>query len=62
MSECIHLIGADDVAGAGHRIENAGQDMRQASDNFQETIGQFQRFMDDWLINFKNIIEKEDKK
>jgi len=58
MTDFIHLIGAEDVSNAGRNISSAASDMQRAAGSIDETFRNFQNFLEEWLIDFKEIVEK----
>jgi hypothetical protein len=58
MTEYIHLIGAEDVRCAGSSISSAAADMQRAANQISEALDLHQRFMDIWLCQFRQAIEK----
>lgn len=54
--ERIILIGAEDVANAGHRIASAAETMNRAVSNLDDTLRRNQQFMDEWLGKFEQIL------
>ena len=54
----VYLQGAEDVQRAGNAMSSAADDMRRAANQFDETMQQHQRFMDDWLSRFEAALEK----
>jgi hypothetical protein len=58
MSEYINLIGAEDVRCAGRSISSAAADMQRAANQITEALVLHQRFMDIWLCQFRQAIEK----
>ena len=62
MSEYITLLGAEDVRSAGASMRSAASDMNRASANINEALLQHQRFLDEWLLRFERVLEKNYKK
>jgi hypothetical protein len=60
--EIIHLAGAEDVKNASYTMRSAAEDMKQAASNIDHSLMLHQRFLDDWLVRFNDIIEKLLKK
>lgn len=50
------LIGADDVSRAGSTMREAAREMNSAASSLSFTLEQHQRFLDDWLMRFENIM------
>lgn len=56
--DCMTLMGAEDVRSAGNRISAAADTMRRAASNMDEALRNHQRFLDDWLMRFENVVSK----
>ena len=54
--EYITLMGAEDVQRAGSKMISAADQMRNASNDLSETLIAHQRFLDDWLCRFEEIL------
>lgn len=52
------LVGAEQVERAGYKIAEAADQMMRAAGYMDETMQRHQRFMDDWLSRFEQVIEK----
>lgn len=61
MTENIHLIGADDVRNAGYRMREAAEAMSQVALNLDGALERHQRWMDDWLNRFAEVVERMPK-
>lgn len=59
MAEFIHLIGADDVRSAGHKMQAAATDMSNAAANLEHTLHIHRIFMDEWLMRFEEILNRD---
>ncbi|MEH2587432.1 hypothetical protein [Bradyrhizobium sp. AZCC 1721] len=60
MSErCVHLIGADAVRSAGHAMRSAADRMQSAAANMERAFESHQRFLEDWLSRFEQIMERK---
>ncbi len=57
MADYITLLGAEDVRRAGSLMQSAADDMRCAASNMSSALEQHQRWMDDWLSRFQQVIE-----
>ena len=55
----VHLIGAEDIRRAGANIDSAATNMNRAAANFDSSVYRLIRFMDDWLMRFEQIIDKQ---
>lgn len=53
------LIGADDVARAGHTIAQAAKDMQQAATTIDSALFQQRQFMTDWLNQLERILQDD---
>ncbi len=57
MADYVTLMGAEQVQRAGSAMQSAAQDMIRAADRFQGALEQNQRFMDDWLLRLRDLLE-----
>lgn len=53
------LQGAEDVLRASATMRQAAQDMEQSARNIDVSFRELKDFLDDWLIRYKQIMEKE---
>ena len=53
----ITLMGSDDVQRAGHNIMDAAEDMQRAANTIQESLANHQRFLDQWLADYRDIVQ-----
>lgn len=60
--EQVYLVGSEDVSRAGSSMASAASEMRQAANNFDGSVQDMKRFMDDWLNRFQSILEEDRKK
>lgn len=58
MAEYIHLVGTEDLSRAASTMSSAADEMKRAAGWMQETLENNQRFLDDWLIRFEQVMEK----
>lgn len=58
MADFINLIGAEDVRAAGNTMRSAADTMGSAAGSFTWALEQHQRFMDDWLQRFADVLER----
>lgn len=56
MTEYVTLIGAEDVSRAGHNMASAADTMNRAAGNLDDALRRHQRFMDDWLQRFEQVL------
>ena len=54
--EFVTLMGAEDVRSAGSSIKSAAEEMSRAAGSINETLMAHQRFLDDWLYRFEEIL------
>ena len=59
--EFVTLMGAEDVRSAGSSIKAAAVDINMAAGSLNETLIAHQRFMDDWLYRFEEILTANQK-
>ncbi len=57
MSDYVHLLGAEGVANAGHAMERAATEIKNAALSMEHSLSQHERFMDDWLNRFEAILQ-----
>ena len=58
--ETIFLMGSDDVRQGGNAARDAGQEMRRAAGQIEFALQQHQRFLDEWLGRFEDVLSKAD--
>lgn len=56
MPEYVTLLGAESVQQAGHHISQAAQEFNRSVGYLSEVLAQHQRFMDDWLEQFRVLL------
>lgn len=54
--ETILLVGTEEVQRAGNSIREAAHTMSNVSSNMQVALEAHQRFLDDWLLRFEQIL------
>jgi hypothetical protein len=54
----VSLLGSEDVARAGYAMRDAADSINRAASNFQATLEQHQRFMEDWLQRLEQILRE----
>ena len=59
MTEFIHLIGSEQVSTAGHNMMRAAEVMSNVSSNMQLVFEEHQRFLDDWLRRYEEVVERQ---
>lgn len=59
MADYIHLIGAEQVSGAGHNMSHAAAEMRSAASSIGDTMFRHQQFMTQWLLDLERVMEKK---
>lgn len=52
------LIGSEEVARAGHNMLRAAEMMSNVSSNQQVVLEAHQRFLDDWLLRFEQMLDE----
>ncbi len=52
----IYLQGSDSVERGGNSMRQAAQDMQQAATNIEGALERHQRFMDDWLERYQQML------
>jgi hypothetical protein len=52
------LVGAEQVASAGNNIKQAAEQMSNVSGNVQVVLEAHQRFLDDWLLRFEQMLDQ----
>jgi hypothetical protein len=61
MSEYVTLLGAEDVARAGHNISAAADTMRSAAGTMEEAVRQGKIHSDDFLDRFEGLVDRMQK-
>lgn len=61
MSSYVTLLGAEQVQSAARQMQSAADDMKQAARSMDHTFEQQRRFLDDWLMRFADLVNKEEK-
>jgi hypothetical protein len=59
MNQSIYLIGSEDVRTAGYAMERAATEMKSAANNIDESLRSHQRFLDDWLMKYMEVVRTE---
>lgn len=57
MADYVTLMGAEQVQSAGNTMRSAAEEMKRASDSIQYSMEMNQRFMREWLDEFRQIME-----
>jgi acyl-CoA thioesterase len=57
VSQYVTLIGVEDVSRAGHNMQHAASEMSSAASSIAHTLEMHQRFMDDWLVRFEEVMK-----
>lgn len=52
----IYLTGSDSVERGGNAIRSAAEEMNRAAQNIEGALDRHQRFMDDWLERYQNML------
>ena len=55
------LVGADDVRVGGSAVREAAREMSVAAGRIEYALQQHERFLTDWLIQFRDILLDSDK-
>ena len=55
--ESILLIGTEAVQNAGSSMRSAAEQMQRAANQIDESLRMHQRFLDDWLAQFRDAME-----
>ncbi len=56
--EYITLLGSEDVSRAGHNMSTAAQEFGRQVDYLRDVLEQHQRWMDQWLQEFRVVLEE----
>lgn len=56
MAEYVTLMGAEQVSTAARTMSGAASEMLRAASNIDDALGRHQRFMDEWLNRFEQIL------
>ncbi len=57
MTDYVTLMGAEQVQSAGNRMSAAATEMLRAASSMEDSLFRHQRFLDDWLQRFADIME-----
>lgn len=57
--EYMQLVGAETVQSAGHTMQRAADDMNRAASSITGALEQHRRWADEWLQQFKAILEDD---
>jgi hypothetical protein len=55
--DSIYLHGSEDVSRAAGTMRSAAETMTHVASSISFTLEQHQRFMDDWLYRFQQVLE-----
>ena len=58
----IYLQGSEDVSRAASSISESADTMRRAASSIDESLDRNQRFMDDWLVRFQDVLKEHSEK
>ncbi len=53
----VYLMGTEDVIRSAHLIRGAADSMLAAANNIGSALAEHQRFMNDWLSRFQQVVE-----
>lgn len=56
MRDHITLLGAEQVQSAASTMRSAADEMSRAASNIDGALERHQRFMDDWLSRFEQVL------
>lgn len=56
--QTIYLMGAENVARAGHQLAAAASEMSRAAASMEETLHRHRQMMDDWLNRLEQILKE----
>lgn len=59
MEKYIHLIGTEQVQQAARTMRSAAQEMSQAANSISYTMENHQRFLDEWLGQLVDALERQ---
>ena len=51
------LVGAEDVRAGGQAVSGAAREMSAAAGRIEDVLRQHERFLDDWLIRFRDALD-----
>lgn len=57
-NQYITLIGAEDVARAGHTISSAADQMQSAASNMHDIVYRQQQYLEEWIGRFEEAVDK----
>ncbi len=53
----VYLMGTEDVIRSAHLIRGAADSMLSAANSIGSALAEHQRFMNDWLSRFQQVVE-----
>jgi len=56
MSNYVTLVGAEQVQSAASTMRSAADEMQRAAQNIEGSFERHQRFLDDWLQRFEQVL------
>lgn len=56
MGEYVTLVGSEQVQRAASQMQSAADAMNRAAGNLDHTMTMHQRFLDDWLMRFEQVL------
>jgi len=60
--ERVYLTGTEDVVRSAHMIRGAADSMLAAGNGIGSALAEHQRFLNDWLIRFQQVVEMIDSR
>jgi len=57
MTDYVTLLGAEQVQSAARQMASAADEMRRAAGSIDDSLRSHQRFLEDWLLRFQQILE-----
>lgn len=56
--DSVYLVGHEAVSSAASSIRSSAEQIQRAAGSIEHSLFQHQRFMDDWLQRFEQIVDK----
>ena len=56
--DTVYLVGSEEVQRAGSAMHQAATEMTRAASVIQDALYQHERFLENWLVQFKELIRE----
>lgn len=62
MADYVTLMGTEDVRSAGSQMRSAAEDMKRAASQIESAFETHERFLTNWLMDFRQALEPAKEK